>query len=129
LAGLFPLWAGLATEEQAQQCAEHVKNELLVEGGVRTTTYTSGQQWDAPNGWAPLQWVAVEAFRNTGFLELSQEIKQRWMEWNTRIFLETGKFTEKYDVENKNTKTGGGEYPNQDGFGWTNGVYSSFLTK
>ena len=126
LAGLFPLWAGLATETQAKKCAERVQKELLVPGGVRTTTCESGQQWDAPNGWAPLQWIAVEAFRTTGFTELSNEIKQRWMDWNTRIFHKTGKFTEKYNVESTSVATGGGEYPNQDGFGWTNGVYSSF---
>lgn len=129
LAGLFPLWVGLATEAQAERCAKHVQNELLVEGGVRTTTCMSGQQWDAPNGWAPLQWIAVEAFRRTGFLKLSEEIKQRWINWNTRIFLGTGKFTEKYNVVNSDTETGGGEYPNQDGFGWTNGVYSSFSNR
>ena len=48
------------------------------------------------------------------------------MDWNTRIFHKTGKFTEKYNVESTSVATGGGEYPNQDGFGWTNGVYSSF---
>ena len=30
---------------------------------------------------------------------------------------------EKYNVEDITKEAGGGEYPGQDGFGWTNGVY------
>lgn len=126
LAGLFPLWVGLASSEQIACCAHRVEKDLLTQGGVRTTMCASGQQWDAPNGWAPLQWIAVASFQGTTFSTLGEEIKVRWMDWNTRIFNEKGKFTEKYNVESTSVTTGGGEYPNQDGFGWTNGVYSSF---
>jgi alpha,alpha-trehalase len=38
------------------------------------------------------------------------------------VFAATGKMTEKYDVVDSTRAAGGGEYPTQDGFGWTNGV-------
>jgi alpha,alpha-trehalase len=39
-----------------------------------------------------------------------------------RLYLDTGKLVEKYDVVDIGKRGGGGEYPTQDGFGWTNGV-------
>ena len=41
-----------------------------------------------------------------------------------RVYRSTGKLLEKYDAVNVSS-TGGGEYPNQDGFGWINGVYKA----
>lgn len=83
----------------------------------------SGQQWDAPNGWAPLQWIACKGFLNYGLDELANEIKIHWTTTNLKVYANTGKMTEKYDVWNKDGEASGGEYPNQDGFGWTNGVF------
>jgi alpha,alpha-trehalase len=40
-----------------------------------------------------------------------------------RVYKNTGKLMEKYNALDIETVAGGGEYPNQDGFGWTNGVY------
>ena len=36
---------------------------------------------------------------------------------------------EKYNVMDTTTQAGGGEYPNQDGFGWTNGVYLKLINE
>jgi alpha,alpha-trehalase len=123
MAGCFPLFTGIAESYQANSVAGAIERKLLSEGGVLTTTATTGQQWDAPNGWAPLQWVAYKGLSNYGIQSLAEKIRQRWMQLNEKIYAETGKMMEKYNVADTNIKAGGGEYPNQDGFGWTNGVY------
>ncbi|MCU0327307.1 MAG: alpha,alpha-trehalase, partial [Spirosomaceae bacterium] len=64
---------------------------------------------------------------NYGFTDLANEIKKRWVNLNLKVYAESGKMTEKYNVNNQNIGAGGGEYPNQDGFGWTNGVLLRML--
>lgn len=123
MAGCFPLFLAVADDEQAAAVAVMIKEQLLSAGGVLTTALQTGQQWDAPNGWAPLQWVAYKGLSNYQHQELADEIKKRWMLLNEHTYQATGKMMEKYNVEDIHTKAGGGEYPNQDGFGWTNGVY------
>jgi len=123
MAGLFPLFFGLATIEQAEKVHELIVKSFLMPGGVRTTTINSGQQWDAPNGWAPLQWIAVKGLLRYGFKDTAYEIAKRWVALNEKVYDQSGKFVEKYNVENINLEAGGGEYPVQDGFGWSNGVY------
>ena len=123
LAGMYPLFFKFVSSEQAAQCAEVLSQRLLRDGGLVTTEINSGQQWDAPNGWAPLQWMCIKGLRNYGFDELADKISQRWLDLNTKIFKATGKLLEKYNVEDIDLATGGGEYPVQDGFGWTNGVF------
>ena len=73
-------------------------------------------------GWAPLQWIAYQGLKNYHFDQLANEIRSRWLNLNDQIFKQTGKMTEKYNVVEQ-TEGGGGNYPLQDGFGWTNGVY------
>nr|MDQ6926746.1 alpha,alpha-trehalase [Candidatus Eremiobacteraeota bacterium] len=82
----------------------------------------SGQQWDAPNGWPPLEWLAMEGVRRYGRAGLADTARMRWLALNRRTYQATGKMTEKYDVVDAARRAGGGEYPTQDGFGWTNGV-------
>lgn len=123
LAGIYPLYFKIATAEQAAACAKIIKKDFLKAGGVISTTITTAQQWDAPNGWAPLQWMCVQGLRNYGYDELADEIKNRWLALNTKIYKSTGKMLEKYNVVDVGLETGGGEYPVQDGFGWTNGVF------
>lgn len=126
LAGLFPLFVHIARKEQASIAAEVVKSRFLKPGGLTTSLAHSGQQWDAPNGWAPLQWVSSRGLLNYGHAELASEIRSRWMHTVEAVYERTGKLTEKYDVWNASAEASGGEYPNQDGFGWTNGVYAAF---
>lgn len=123
LAGIFPLYVGIATQEQADRVAEVIRKDFLQPGGLVTTNIENGQQWDAPNGWAPLQWVAIEGLRNYGHTELADEIARRWVELNEKVYASSQKFVEKYNVESDDGLGGGGEYVLQDGFGWTNGVY------
>ncbi|WP_139924899.1 alpha,alpha-trehalase TreF [Hymenobacter sp. DG01] len=129
LAGLFPLESGLATPAQARKVAAVLRQEFLKAGGLVTTLTATGQQWDAPNAWAPLQWVAVQGLRRYQQQELAGTVARRWIELNHRVFQQTGKLMEKYDVVNTAALGGGGEYPLQDGFGWTNGVLLDLLQR
>jgi alpha,alpha-trehalase len=123
----FPLFFSLADREQAEKIANTIEEELVKEGGLVTSNVNSGQQWDAPNGWAPLQWIALQGLRNYGYGELANTIKERWITLNTKVYKQTGKLLEKYDVMDLSKLSGGGEYPVQDGFGWTNGVLLALL--
>jgi len=105
-----------------------VMNSLLKEGGVVTTSNATSQQWDAPNGWAPLQLFAVEGLRNYGFEMQAQTIMLRFCKTIERHFASSGVLLEKYNVCEPEIKAGGGEYDVQLGFGWTNGVYTRFQT-
>jgi alpha,alpha-trehalase len=122
-AALFPLFFGIATKEQAEGVAAILKEKLLTNGGLQTTTESTGQQWDSPNGWAPLQWMAIIGLKKYKHDALANDIAARWMEQNKKVFKNTGKMMEKYNVVSTGLIAGGGEYPTQDGFGWTNGVY------
>ena len=124
LAGLYPLFFKLAGSSQAAKVKEVTETKFLKPGGLVTTLVQgSGQQWDYPNAWAPLQWIGYKALKNYGFDELANEIAKRWTNLNIKVYFETGKMMEKYDVVNLNRLGGGGEYKAQDGFGWTNGVF------
>lgn len=125
-ATLYPLFVGLASPAQAHAVARTTEARLLAPGGVRTTEVATGQQWDRPNGWAPLQWIALDGLARTGEPKLAQEIARRWIGTVEAAYRETGKLLEKFDVEERRPG-GGGEYPLQDGFGWTNGVTSAIL--
>ncbi|MHA6248480.1 alpha,alpha-trehalase TreF [Pontibacter sp. CAU 1760] len=123
LAGIFPLFSKLATDQQAQHVHGHIANSFLQKGGVVSTLHKSGQQWDFPNGWAPMQYMTYAGLRNYNFADTAGELKERWLALNDKVFRETGKMMEKYNVVDLDLPAGGGEYPNQDGFGWTNGIY------
>ena len=134
LAGVFPLFTNTATPEQAERVHNYLKIKFLQSGGWVTTLQETGQQWDWPNGWAPLQWVVYRGLMNYGFVETAADGRNRWLALNDKVFKGTGKMTEKYNVvaregEDAALTTGGGEYPNQDGFGWTNGVYLALKTE
>lgn len=125
-AALAPLHAGLATPEQAASTAQVTRDRLLAPGGLRTTLVETGEQWDRPNGWAPLQWIAISGLRRFGHHALAEEIARRWIATVDTMFRQSGALHEKYDVET--TAIGaGGEYVPQVGFGWTNGVTADFM--
>lgn len=127
-AALYPLFAGVAWPERAKATAREVRKTLLQPGGLATTTETTGQQWDAPNGWAPLQWIAIEGLRRYGEPALANDIGTRFLADVKHVYATEGKLVEKYVVEGAGQGGGGGgEYPLQDGFGWTNGVTLKLL--
>lgn len=121
-ATLYPLFVSMASDAQGSAVSRTVRGRLLEPGGVVTTPLDTGQQWDSPNGWAPLQWIAVEGLRRYREAGLAEVIACRWMRDVDAVYQDSGKLVEKYDVIHTNRKGGGGEYPTQDGFGWTNGV-------
>jgi len=123
MAAVYPLFFSIATAQQAAKVALCIEEKFLRQGGLLTTLSNTQQQWDHPNGWAPLQWMAYKGLKKYGHTVLANEIKKRWMATNEKIYTATGKMMEKYVVTDTGSKAGGGEYPNQDGFGWTNGVY------
>ncbi len=128
-ATMFPLFFKMASEVQAAKIANYIERKLLRPGGIVTTAIHSGQQWDAPNGWPPLQWVTIAGLRNYGYTKLASTIKDRWIALNKKVYKNTGKMMEKYNVEDLSLVAGGGEYPVQDGFGWSNGVLLKLLSE
>lgn len=129
VAGVYPLFFEIATDDQAQKVAEVIESRLLKEGGVVSTSNHTGQQWDAPNGWAPLQWITYKGLQNYQISDLGNTIKERWTSLNEQVYERTYKMTEKYNVEDLSKESGGGEYPTQDGFGWSNGVYKKLTSE
>jgi alpha,alpha-trehalase len=127
-ATMFPLFVGAASPAQAAAVARLTTRVLLAPGGLRTTTIRTGQQWDAPNGWAPLQWAAIDGLARYHENALARSIAARWLHTISTTYAQTGRMLEKYDIE-ESTPGGGGEYPTQDGFGWTNGVASAMLQR
>jgi alpha,alpha-trehalase len=129
LAGVFPLFCRLADDEQAALVARRVERSFLKPGGVVATTeaFNSGQQWDFPNGWPPLQWVTVVGLCHYGHRDLAREIASRFVHRVGVFYKRTGAMMEKYNVCQPDRLAGGGEYPNQEGFGWTNGVILALI--
>jgi alpha,alpha-trehalase len=127
LTTFYPLWAGIATKEQA---ARVEKNLSIFErdGGLQTSTHVSGNQWDAPFGWAPLQMIAVEGLRRYGFKEDAERITMKWLSLVQREFQRESVIVEKYDVvsggSNVSANIHYGYSANQAGFGWTNAVFT-----
>jgi alpha,alpha-trehalase len=126
LAMMFPLFIGIASNEQAEGVANALLR-FLKPGGLASTLHYTGQQWDAPNGWAPLQWIAYQGLKNYRYDAFAKEIATRWLANVQRVYQNTGKLVEKYNVDDITLEAGGGEYPVQDGFGWTNGVCLALL--
>lgn len=127
LTTFYPLWAGFASKEQA---ARVEKNLSLFErvGGLQTSTYVSGNQWDSPFGWAPLQMIAVEGLRRYGYNADAERISMKFLSLVRREFLRQGYIVEKYDVvhggSNVSANIHFGYSANQAGFGWTNAVFT-----
>jgi alpha,alpha-trehalase len=125
-----PLFVRIASDEQAQRTADAMFDRLLADGGLATTEIGHGEQWDRPNGWAPLQWLAIEGLRNYGGTARADEIAGRWLQTVSSVYENESKLVEKYLLHHTGGEArggGGGEYPLQDGFGWTNGVTRKLL--
>ncbi|MFH8135458.1 alpha,alpha-trehalase TreF [Pantoea osteomyelitidis] len=122
-AAVVPLYVGLATPEQAHLQAIALRHLLLTSGGLVTSMVESGEQWDKPNGWAPLQWMAIQGLNSYSEETLATEIAVNWLTTVKNFYRLHHKLVEKYDISGDRARPGGGgEYPLQDGFGWTNGV-------
>ncbi|HEY4319332.1 MAG TPA: alpha,alpha-trehalase TreF [Herbaspirillum sp.] len=128
-----PLFVQLASPAQAERVAATIAARLLKEGGIATTEVESGQQWDEPNGWASMQWLAIRGLEHYGGHALAAEIAHRWLNLVANLYTRESKLVEKYALYKSPAAPdvalggGGGEYPLQDGFGWTNGVTRKLL--
>jgi alpha,alpha-trehalase len=111
-----------------KKVAAVIESKLLKDGGFVTTEYNTGEQWDAPNGWAPLEWMMIWGLDRCGQKNLATLAAKRWINLNVRVYKNTGKLMEKYNVTDINKEAGGGEYGGQDGFGWTNGVLLKLIS-
>lgn len=127
LAGVLPLFARIAETEQAERVKETLMSDFLKPGGLVTTLSDTGEQWDSPNGWAPLQWFAVQGLKHYGFETEAKEIATRWLNMTRTRFGADKNLLEKYDVVDLERRAGGGRYEVQEGFGWTNGVTLKLL--
>lgn len=126
-AAAFPLFYKLAEPDRAARIAGALE-QLLRPGGLMTTLVETEEQWDSPNGWAPLQWIAIAGLNHYGHDQLADTIASRWLEMIARVFALTGRIFEKYDVV-ACRQGGGGEYLAVTGFGWTNGVTAELLAR
>jgi alpha,alpha-trehalase len=129
----YALWAGIATPVQGKRLVGALP---LFErpGGLQTSTVRSGEQWDAPYGWAPLNWLAVEGLERYGFHDVAVRVAKEFMTTVAANYGRDGTIREKYDVENSsaNVAVDAGYKENVIGFGWTNAVYAKleqFLAK
>ncbi|MGJ3251381.1 MAG: trehalase family glycosidase [Elainellaceae cyanobacterium] len=126
----FPLWAGISSESQAQRVVENLEN-FEAPGGLLTSTHVSGNQWDAPFGWAPLTLMAVEGMRRYGYRQEANRVACKFITMVTHEFEKSGTIVEKYDVERCSADVSNeiffGYSSNEIGFGWTNGVVLELL--
>jgi len=129
LTAFYPLWAGIATPEQAAAVERNLA-KFERPGGLQTSIYESGNQWDAPWGWAPLQMIAVEGLRRYGFDADANRISRKFLSLIEQEYRKVGFIVEKYDVVQRGTDSSSirfGYQSNQQGFGWTNAVYTRLL--
>ena len=129
LTAFYPLWAGIASREQAAAVERNLA-KFERPGGLETSTYESGNQWDAPWGWAPLQMIAVEGLRRYGYGADADRISREFLSLVEQEYGKVGFIVEKYDVVRRGTDSSSirfGYQSNQQGFGWTNAVYTRLL--
>ncbi len=126
----YPLWAGIATPEQAARIVKHLPM-FERSGGLQTSTVASGDQWDAPFGWAPLQMIAIQGLRRYGYHNEADRISREFLTLVIQEFRKHGTIVEKYDVERRVSDVRGeivfGYRSNEAGFGWTNAVFTALL--
>ena len=128
----YPLWVGIADRKQA---ARVVANLHLFEraGGLQTSTNTSGSQWDAPFGWAPMQMIAVQGLRRYGYTAEADRITANFLSLILKEFIEHNTIVEKYDVVSRASQISAGlkfgYQSNEIGFGWTNAVFTELYAQ
>jgi alpha,alpha-trehalase len=124
----YPLWAGLASKEEAGAVARNLR---LFEqaGGLAMSRFKSGAQWDYPFGWAPIHLLAVEGLRRYGYNTDADRITSKFLSTILLNFRRDRTIREKYDVVARSsvTRIAKGYHQNEIGFGWTNAVFLELL--
>ncbi|KAH8254403.1 hypothetical protein KR032_009879 [Drosophila birchii] len=135
---LSPLWVKAFNISDTEKISKSVLNYIAENkldsfpGGVPNTLYQTGEQWDFPNVWAPMQYIVVEGLNNLNTPEaknLSKTWAIRWVKSNFKAYSDNFHMYEKYNAEQFGGHGGGGEYGVQTGFGWSNGVIIEWLSK
>lgn len=96
------------------------------------TLNPSGEQWDFPNVWSPMQYLLIyglENLKTTKTSDLAYKWAERWVRSNFAAFNDTRAMYEKYIATEFGVSGGGGEYEVQTGFGWSNGVILDLLDR
>lgn len=126
----YPLWAGIASAEQAERIVQNLP-ALEAPGGLLTSAYMTGNQWDSPFGWAPLHYIAVKGLARYGYHETAKRLASKFIKLVTQEFENYGTIFEKYDVSKQSSRVKNslkfGYQTNETGFGWTNAVYLELL--
>ena len=124
----YPLWAGLATPEQA---AAVVKNLAVFEqpGGLVMSPENSGVQWDYPYGWAPVELLAIQGLRRYGYNTEADRLSYKFLSTVIENFQRDGTIREKYNVVTRSSESqvAAGYQTNVIGFGWTNAAFLELL--
>lgn len=127
-ASFYPLFLGVATKEQAEKTLKNLLPKLETEHGILTCgkhNIPGIYQWDAPQGWAPLHFIAVSGLMNYGFEEEVLRIAQKYISTVEGNYEITGRLWEKYNVLDGTIKTNN-EYEMPPMLGWSAGVYLYF---
>jgi alpha,alpha-trehalase len=124
ISSLYPLWASVATREEAKQVVDKL-NLFERPGGLSMSNTNTGLQWDEPFGWAPTNWIGVAGLEAAGFHEEAARIAKHFDETVDQGFAQDGTIREKYNVVSRNAdvKVATGYKQNVIGFGWTNSIY------
>jgi len=124
----YPLWAGLATKEQAEAVVKSLPH-FEGPGGFITSPYETGAQWDAPYAWAPVQFMVVDGLRRYGYANEADRLCYKFLSTVAENFRRDGTIREKYNALNRTTETAttSGYTINVVGFGWTNAAFLEFL--
>ncbi|KAI1731480.1 trehalase domain-containing protein [Ditylenchus destructor] len=80
-------------------------------GGIPASLIESGEQWDFPNGWAPMNHLFIEGLRtanNTRMQQMSRNLTEKWVLTNYRVYNATSLMWEKYNVSGEIPSPGGG---------------------
>ncbi|XP_005378328.1 PREDICTED: trehalase isoform X3 [Chinchilla lanigera] len=124
---LSPLWAGCFSDPGVvDKALKYLQDSqiLTYQYGIPSSVRNTGQQWDFPNGWAPLQDLVIRGLAKSHSpqtQEVAFQLAQNWIRTNFDVYSQKLAMYEKYDISN-GQPGGGGEYEVQEGFGWTNGV-------
>jgi alpha,alpha-trehalase len=124
----YPLWAGLATQEQAKAVAGNLKI-FDRPGGLPMSTYETGAQWDLPYGWGNIEMLAIDGLRRYGFNADADRVSYEFLSTVAENFRRDGIIKEKYNVVTKSSEAHVelGYEMNVVGFGWTNAAFLELL--
>ncbi len=124
LTTFYPLWAGLADEQQTKG-VEKALHWFEEPGGLAMSTLNSGTQWDLPYGWAPPSWIAIAGLWKVGDIPDARRLSENFSRTIRTNFDHDHTIREKYDVVSGSSQldVATGYKTNEVGFGWSNAAY------